>query len=207
MTSIEISSGLETVITACVHYRFHWMGDHWKQEIAGVGDCSSIPRVWSVEGAISYDATSTVASPPYHQIEIKKVSPQVTVARLEGRSHPHHYSASFTFEERPNEVVVEVEVEDRGGHEGEAPRVTYLIESSSGHREREGPATITWPHPDTKLIFEAEAPARVEANEAGLGTIRLKAIGTHDPSSEVQTLRYRWKWTTKPGHQIWDREV
>ena len=207
MPTIEASSGVETVITSFVHYGFRWMGDHWKQEIACFGDCEAIPRIWSVEGAIGHEPSARDASPPYRTIAVKPATPAVAVARLEGRSGSHQYRASFSFQERPDGVLVEVEVEGRGAPAGEAPMATYLVESSDGHLERQGTATITWPYPDATLVFEAEAPARVEAHEAGLGTIRLKAIAPHDPSSEVQALRYRWRWITRPGRQIWDREA
>lgn len=207
MSLIEMSSGIGTVITTHIHYRFVWMGDHWKQEIEGVGDGSALPKIWSVEGPISHEGPSRNASPTFQTLDIKKREDGVAVARLGGRSGGHRSSASIAFEERPNEVDVAVEVAERGDRPGEAPMVTYLIDSSSAHLEREGPAAITWPHPNTRLLFEAEAPAHVEILEAGHGTIRLKAIAEHDPSSEVQTLRYRWKWITTPGHQIWDREV
>jgi hypothetical protein len=221
MSWIEMSSGTETIITAQVHYGFHWMADHWKQEIVGVGACQSIPRVWSVEGPVSQAAPPswlsedlasqgsppTTASPAYQKLDARKDSDSVTIARLAGHWGARQSSATFTFREQTNEVVVDVEVEQHGGQPGEMPMATYLVESSSGHLERQGSATITWPHPDTRLVFEAEAPTRVEAHEAGIGTIRLRAIAPHDPSSEFQTLRYRWRWITKPGRQIWDREV
>ena len=209
MSAIEISSGVQTVITPQVHYRFHWMGDHWKQEIDCGGGCEAIPQIWSIEGQVAHDGHIAVASPAYEKLDLEQISPMIVVARLDGQAGPRRASASFTIEERPDEVVVDVEMKVRGAGAapGEAPMATYLIESSSGHLERAGAATITWPNPRTTLVFEAEAPARVEANEAGMGTIRLKALAPHDPSAEVQTLRYRWRLTSQPGHQIWDREV
>ena len=207
MSDIVISSGLETVITPCLHYHFHWMGDHWKQEIVSAGGCQAIPQIWSVEGLISHRARLEPASPAYQRLEIKKESPVVTVAHLHGQAGSNHYSGVFTFEERPDEVVVDVEVVDRRAEPGKMLAATYLIQSSPGLLQPGEAATITWPNPETRLVFEAEPPARVEANEAGMGTIRLRALAEPDPSSDVQTLRYRWRWITVPGHQIWDRDV
>jgi hypothetical protein len=207
MSEIESSSGSEMVITPHLHYRFHWKEDHWKQDIVSVGDCQAIPRIWSTEGEIAQGGHSMPASPFYQQLAMEQVSPMVTVSRLEGRSGAHHYSARFTIEERSDGVVVDVEVTAQGAGSTHALVATYLIESSSGLLDRGDAATITWTNPETRLHFEADPPSRVQADEAGMGTIRLKALAPPDPSSEVQSLRYRWTWTTTPGHQIWDREV
>jgi hypothetical protein len=207
MSEIEITSGLETVLTSLIHYGFRWMGGHWKQEIVGVGGSQAIPKIWSTEGVITRDGHLMPASPAYQRIEIKQASPEVAVAHLEGRSAPLRHSAVFTFEERPEEVVVDVEVKVQGSGPDEIPHATYLIESSDGNLEQDDAVTISWPNPDTKLVFEAGPGSRVEAHEAGMGTIRLQALAPHDSSAEVQTLRYRWRWISKPGHQIWDREV
>ncbi len=206
MSEIEISSGLKSVITSLGHYRFHWMGDRWKQEIVSDGACEAIPNIWSVEGQVALDGHLAVASPAYERLDLERVGPNV-VARLDGVEGSRHASATFTFEERPDEVVVDVEVNVRGAEPGEAPIATYLIESSAGHLERGEAATITWTNPPTTLVFEADAPSKVEANEAGMGTIRLKALAPLDPSADAQTLRYRWRWISHPSHQIWDREV
>jgi hypothetical protein len=207
MSAIEVSSGLQAVITPHGHYRFHWMGDHWKQEIACDGGCEAIPRIWSIEGQTTHDGHLATASPTFERLNLKQVGPQEIVARLEGHVDSRRASAVFTFEEQPEGVVVNVEVKVQGAEPGEEPIATYLIESSDGQLERGEAVTITWSNPETTLVFEAEPPSRVEAHEAGMGTIRLKALGSRDPATEVQTLRYRWKWNTKPWHQIWDREV
>src|SRR5947209_80203 len=110
MSKIEISSGLETIITPCFHYRFHWMGDHWKQEIVSAGGCQAIPKIWSIEGLISDDAPLRPASPAFQRLVIEQEYQGLTVARLDGRSGPHRYSGTFTFEENPEGVVIDVEV-------------------------------------------------------------------------------------------------
>jgi hypothetical protein len=207
MAQIEISSGLETIITPSLHYRFHWMGDHWKQEILSAGGCQAIPQIWSIEGLISHQARLEPASPAYQRLAIAQESPVVTVARLQGQGGPDHYSGVFTFEERENEVVIDVQVEDRCDEPGKVLVATYLLEASPARLQPGESATITWQNPETRLVFEAEPPARVEAHEAGMGTIRLRALAQADPSSGSLTLRYRWRWISVPGRQIWDREV
>jgi hypothetical protein len=207
MSHIEISSGLETIITPCFHYQFHWMGDHWKQEIVSVGGCQAIPQIWSIEGLISHHARLEPASPAYQRLVITKESPIVTVAHLHGQAGPDNYSGVFTFEERPDEVVINVKVKDHCTKPGKMLAATYLVQSSPGRLRPGESATITWHNPETRLVLEAEPPARVEAHEAGMGTIRLRALAEPDPSSEIHTLRYRWRWITVPGHQIWDRDV
>jgi len=207
MSKIEISSGSETIITPCFHFRFHWMGDHWKQEIVSVGGCQAIPRIWSIEGLISHDGPLMPASPSFQRLFIDQDQPGLTVAHLEGRSGRHLYSGKFTFEEMFGGVILDIEVSDRYAEAGHPLIATYLIESSVGHLQLDEAATITWPNPETRLFFEAEPPARVEAHEAGMGTIRLKALNEYEPTANVRTLRYRWEWITVPGHQIWDRDV
>ncbi len=207
MPTIETSSGLQTIITSCFHYQFHWMGDHWKQEIVSVGGCQAIPKIWSIEGLISHDAGLRPASPAYQRLIIEQDPADVIVAHLDGQSGSHHYAASFRFEEQPEGVVVAVEVEDRCADADQPLTATYLIESSAGHLIQGEAATITWPHPEARLVFEAEPPAVVEANEAGMGTIRLRALAGPDLGADVHTLRYRWSWITVPANQIWNRDI
>ena len=207
MATIERSSGVQSVITPHVHYRFHWMGDRWKQEIACGGGCGAIPKIWSVEGAVAGEGGPTPASPTFDRLELEQAGPRVVHARLSGASGKLRSSAVFSFEERDDEVVVDVEVDVRGVGPGESPIATYLIESSAGRLAKGEAASIRWTNPDTSLVFEAHAPARVVADEAGMGTIRLKAESPRDPSAGSHALHYRWRWTSRPGHQIWDREA
>jgi hypothetical protein len=207
MSEFGVSSGLETVITPSFHYRFHWMGDHWRQEIVSAGGCQAIPQIWSIQGLVSHHARLEPASPVYQQIEITKESPAVSVAHLHGMAGPDNYAGMFAFEEHPDEIVVDVEVTDRCTKPGTMLAATYLVQSSSGRLETGESAAITWLNPEARLVFEAEPPGRVEANEAGMGTIRLRALAEPDPSGETCSLHYRWRWISVPGRQIWDREV
>jgi len=206
MPKIETSSGLQTIITSCFHYQFRWMADHWKQEIVSVGGCQVIPRIWSIEGLISHDGGLRPASPAFQRLNIEQGQADVAVAHLDGQSGSHHYAASYHFEEHPEGVVVAIDVEDRCPEADQPLTATYLIESSVGHLVQDEAATITWPHPETRLVFEAGPPALVEAHEAGMGTIRLRALASPDPGADIHTLRYRWSWITVPSHQIWDRD-
>jgi hypothetical protein len=209
MSKIEISSGLETVITPCFHFHFHWMGDHWKQHIVSVGGCEAIPKIWSIEGLISHDTSLRQASPAFQRLSIKQDTTGLTVASLHGRSGPHHYSGTFSFEEREEEVAIDVDVNETCTESSQLLSATYLIESSGGHLHLDGEnaVTITWSNPETQLRFEAEPPFRVHAQEAGMGTIRLIALSEPDSTEQDRTLRYRWRWIATPGHQLWDREV
>jgi len=207
MIAIEISSGVETVITPFVNYRFLWMGDHWKQEIVSRGGCQAIPRIWSVEHRPTYDDSENLGSPLYQRLKILEEQPGRAVAHLEGHSGPHAYSASYTFEERGEELVIDFDVTEKSHHSSQPITATYLIESSAGRLHCDLAATISWPHPESRLVFEVEPPAKVEANEAGMGTIRLKAVLVPDPSTDVHRFHYRMRWITSPGHQIWDRDV
>ena len=156
MPTIEHSSGLQAVITAHGHYRFHWMGDHWKQEISCGGGCEAIPQIWSIEGQIAQDGHLATASPTYEKLVLEESESDTVVARLNGSAGSHHYSARFTFTEKPDEVIVdaEVRVQVEGAETDAIPVATYLIESSSGVLEAADTATITWSNPETKLIFE-----------------------------------------------------
>jgi hypothetical protein len=126
---------------------------------------------------------------------------------LDGQSGRQHFSASFSVEETDEEVVIEVEVADHSLDPLEFLAATYLIESSSGILESDQVATITWINPTSRLIFEADRPARIETHEAGIGTIRFRAITALDPSLQTLSLRYRWRWIMKAAKQIWNREA
>ncbi len=204
MTKVESGSGLESILTPNVHYHFHWMGDHWKQEITSVGECQSIPKIWSIEGLVS---DSVHASPTFQHLRIDQEIQGLTIARLDGCAGSHQFSGRFSLTERPDEVVMDVELSDRSNGTGVPLSATYLIESSGGHLVRAESATISWLIPEARLVFEADPPCRIESHEAGLGTIRLTAVAGTDPSTSLQTLRFRWKWMIKHSHQIWDREL
>ena len=207
MSMIERSSGVQTVITSLVEYKFHWMGDRWKQEVACAGSCAAIPRIWSVEGEVAQDGRLAWASPIFDKVDLEDAGPKIVHARLTGVAGKLRVAAAFSFEERESEVIVDAEIKAEGSGPGEVPMATYLIESSAGKLRKGESASITWTNPETTLTFEAEPPARVVADEAGQGTIRLKAIAPRDHPVESHSLRYRWRWTSRPGHQIWDREV
>jgi hypothetical protein len=204
MSKVEKGSGLESIHTPHVHYQFHWMGDHWKQEIISVGECQSIPKIWSIEGLVS---ESNHASPTFQHLRFDKEIQELTVARLDGCSGSHQFSGKFSLAERQDEVVMDVELNDRSGEDGLPLTATYLIESSGGHLARSESATMTWLIPEARLIFEADPPGRIESQEGGQGSIRLTAIAGTDTRTSLQTLRFRWKWMIKHSHQIWDREV
>ncbi len=204
MSKVESSSGLESILTPHVQYRFHWIGDHWKQEITSVGECQSIPKIWSIEGLVS---ESMHASPTFQHLRIDEESQGRRIARLDGNSGSHQFSGTLSLTEGRDEVVMDVELNDRSDEFGVPLTATYLIESSGGHLVRTESATITWLIPEARLVFEADPPCRIESHEAGLGSIRLTALAGTDPSTSTQTLRFRWKWMIKHSHQIWDREV
>ena len=207
MARIESASGIESIITSSLHFRFRWMGDHWKQEIVSVGGCQAIPRIWSIEGLESQNNALRPASPTFQRLLVDQVHAGLIVAHLEGRLGPHQYSGEFRFEETPEGVGIEMEAGDRCSEPGRPLMASYLIESSLAHLHLDEAATITWPNPETRLRFEADPPAWVEAHESGMGTIRLKALNETEPTAAERKLRYRWKWITVPGHQLWDREV
>ena len=188
MIKIELSSGLEAVVTPHVSYRFLWMGDHWKQEIVSCGGCQAIPRIWSVEQRPTQDLTENLGSPLYQTLSIGQEHPGIAMAHLVGQSGPHHYTATYRFEERPEEFLVDVEVTDKCLHATLPITATYLIESSQGWLDCGETATITWHNPESCLVFEAEPPAKVEANESGMGTIRLKAVITPAALAESTIL-------------------
>ena len=208
MSMIDVSSTVQAIATPFGEYRFHWTGDHWKQEIDCVGDCSSIPKIWSVEGQQVIGGRRLLAGPSFQHVHLSEAGPKIVVARLDGREGVHTYNAAFRCEERAEEFVVVVEVKVQGAAADELTPVTYLVESSDGVLKVEAQAaTLTWPNPETTLVFEVEAPAVLDAKEDGLGTIQLRASTPPGPVGEVRTIRYRWRLRTKPGKQIWDRQA
>ncbi len=205
MLEVEASSGVEAIITPCIRLQFSWMGEHWKHELISDGGCQAIPRIWSVEGQIKHQAPGETASPAFERIRMTRDRPGVAVAHLSGRSDQHRIEGVFTVEEEPDGVVIDVAVTHTPAEAGRTFSVTYLVEASDGELRVDESASIVFHHPETRLVFEAVAPTRVEAQEAGMGTIRLKAISEPDSATESHTFRYRWRWVQRPGHQIWDR--
>jgi hypothetical protein len=204
MLEIEVSSGHEAIIAPCLQLRFEWREDHWKHEMVSTGLSAAIPRVWSLDGGFERDSTR-VGGPVYQQLHVRPDPSGVVRALLVGQSGPHHFSAAFTIEETTDGVVVDVDVADRCRSPVEALGATYLIEASEGEMAHSaGSATLSWHHPESRLVFEAEPPARIVAEEASFGTIRLQALAAIDPSEQTHRFRYRWRWSNSPGRQLWD---
>ena len=207
MVEIELSSDRETIISHCLLLRFLWSEDHWRHELVSSGGCSPIPRIWSVGAVPRPHDPARIRSPFYERLSAEVTPSGSALARLSGRREPHHFSATFNLEERPEEVVVDVEVSDRHVNRTDELAATYLIDASDGILEVGDSVTIAWHHPECRLVFEAEPPGRVTAQEAGMGTIRLQASTPSSPSTPTHQLRYRWKWNTMPSRRIWDREA
>ncbi len=207
MVTTETSSEVTAIITPCVTLQFSWSGDRWKHEMISAGGCESIPRIWSVEMASTVDETAHCSGPIYEHLKARVDEAGIGRAILDGQGGSQHFTASFSVEERSEEVVIEVAVTDHSIDPIASLDATYLIESSSGILDSTQGAMITWNIPASRLIFEAERPATIETQEAGIGTIRCRAIAPCKPSSETVSLRYRWKWIMQPTKQIWNRQA
>lgn len=207
MAEIEVSSDQETIITHCLRVRFLWFEDHWKHELVSSGGCSPIPRIWSVGAVPRPEDPAHIRSPFYQKLAAEIGPTGAARASLSGHQGPHHFSATFEVEERPEEVVVEVEVDDRHVVPADELAATYLVQASDGVLEKGEAVTITWHHPECRLDFEAEPPGRVTAHEAGMGTIRLQASAPPGLWSPSHRLKYRWRWVSIPSHQVWDRDA
>ena len=57
------------------------------------------------------------------------------------------------------------------------------------------------------MIFEADAPGRHAAEEAGHGAVRLQALAHTKPGEHTHRWRYRWRWVNDPHPDVWDRNV
>jgi hypothetical protein len=205
MVEIEQSSGYEAILTSCLELRFVWMSDHWKHEFVSTGQYSANPRVWSLEGGHALDDPTRVSGPMYQQLDVNRDPSGIVRALLIGQAGPHHFSASFTVEEEPDGVAILVDVADRCSSKVEALAATYLIDSSEAELQNsDGPTTLTWRNPNSRLVFEAESPARVAATESIHGSIRIQALAAIDPSEKTHRFRYSWRWHNSPGRQIWD---
>jgi hypothetical protein len=207
MIDIEVSGNVERIVAPCLKLRFEWMADHWKHELVSTGSCASIPRIWSLEGGHDLDDPTRVNGPIYQQLNIKRDSDEVVHALLVGQAGPHHFSSSFTVREIEDGVEIDVDLADRCRSPVESLAVTYLIEASDADLladDRDGSASLSWRHPESRLEFAAEAPAVVASREATKGTIRFQAIAALKPGDQTHRLRYSWRWTHKVGRQIWD---
>jgi len=208
MPEIEMSSGRVVIFSPCLQIRFFWVTDHWKHEFISDEGCRSIPRIWSVEGISHHEGQKGSSGPLYQHLDARVEPYGVALATLSGRSGPHHFQTTFAVEEGHDGVVINVAVADHCGGPIEDLAVTFLIEASAGKLvAADNRATVDWHHPDCRLVFEADPPAKVSASEAGLGTIRLRAHASPDPSENDRRFHYRWRWISHPARQIWDREA
>ena len=222
----ESSSGLETIITSCFQLRFSWHEDRWRHEIVSTGPAESLPRVSAVEAFTDRDEHHRVVSPTYQQIHLEEDrARQIVRAFLVGQAGPHHFSAVFEAAERPHGAVIDVDAADRCRTPVEYLAATYLVEPSSGawtsetHAQSDpdsvfDPAVaartaivLTCEYPHSRLVFEADAPGRHIAEEAGHGSVHLQALARTHPVEQTHRFRYRWRWVNDPTPSIWDHNA
>lgn len=224
MVTFQSSSGAETILASCFELRFRWYEDRWRHEIISTAQAESLPRISAVEAITDLEAHTRVVSPTYQQIHLEQdKAKKVVRAFLVGQSGPHHFSAVFEVANRPHGTVIDVDVADRCLLPVEYLAATYTIEPTSGTWTTEAhtqsdPDAITDPavaarsaivltceHPHSRLIFEADAPARHAAEEAGHGSVRVQALAQPRASDQTHRFRYRWRWVNDPHPGIWDR--
>ena len=223
MVTHETSSGAETIIASCFQLRFWWHEDRWRHEVVSTGPAGSLPRFHAVEMAADHDEPRRVVGPAYQQIHLEEDRKAGVVrAFLVGQSGPHHFSAAFEVAERPHGAVIDVDVADRCRAPVEYLAATYLVEPTAGAYSSEDHArsdpdaaddpavaaraaiVLTCDHPHSRLIFEADAPGRHLAEEAGHGAVRLQALAHVADAALTHRFRYRWRWVTDPRPSIWD---
>jgi len=226
MVVFESSSSTETILTSCFELRFSWHEDRWKHEIVSTMQAQSLPRIASLEATTDIADQTRVVSPTYQQIHLEQDKAKGTVrAFLVGQSGPHHFSAAFKVEERPHGAVIDVDVADRCLSPVDYLAATYTVELSTGTWTSESHVTsdpdaatdpavaartalvLTCEHPHSRLIFEADAPARHSADEFGHGVVRIQALSHLLESNQTHRFRYRWRWVNDPNPGLWDRSV
>ena len=219
MVTFQSSSGAETIVASCCELRFWWHQDRWKHEVVSTAQAESLPRLSAVEAVADLAEHARVVSPTYQQIHLEEdKGKKVVRAFLVGQSGPHHFSAAFEVEDRPHGAVIDVDVADRCLSPVEYLAATYAIEPSSGTWTTEAPTqadavdvrsaiVLTCEHPHSRLIFEADAPARHAVEEAGHGSVRVQALAQLRPSDRTHRFRYRWRWVNDPHPGLWDRNA
>lgn len=207
MIQLDFVSVCQSIRTNCLELRFEWNGDRWTHHILSTGESSSVPRIWSFESGHIETDHSRVPGPVYQQLHLDQDARGNGRGLLVGQAGPHHFSGAFLVSEQEHGTTIDVDVADRCSAPIEALAATYLIEASAAHLAAGEVNSLEWHHPETRVIFEPEAPTTVAAHESGQGSIRFQALARLDPSLQTQRFRYRWIWTHPAAHPIWGRYV
>jgi hypothetical protein len=119
---------------------------------------------------------------------------------LTGTLFKHHFSAAISLghdSDRPDGMVLDVDVADRCRSSVESLAATYTVKLDSGKLASAGPDAIAWDPVGAglgRLEIEAVAPSRLVLAEAGRSAMRVQVLAAIQPGSFTHRLHYRWRW-------------
>jgi hypothetical protein len=144
-----------------------------------------------------------IVSPVYQEIH-RHESPrdEALCLLLTGTLFKHHFSAvvSLTTDpDRPDGLMLDVDVADRCRAPVENLAATYTVRLDSGALADAGPRAILWDKSGPgagRLELDAVAPSTLALAEAGRTATRVQILAAIQPGSYTHRLHYRWRWTS-----------
>ena len=176
-------------------------GARWTHRL----EFDGIEVVLAEENDSDRDDPARVVSPVYQEVQHHKLLNWPGLCGLlTGQLAQHHFSAAvklFRDVERPDRLVVDIDVADRCRAPVESLAATYLVRLDSGALADASPRMIAWnPFSPSRarLEVEVEPPSVLALAEAGRHATRVQALAAIQPGTFTHRLRYRWFWTSVP---------
>ncbi len=195
MTELVTDGDRRVLSTGSLRLVFDWTGDRWAHSLeARSGDDSTALLARTIEGDPDRDDPTRVVSPAYQQLEFQADGPR-WLALLVGQSGPHHFSAVFAVEARPDSSLVTIDVADRCRKPVEALACTYQVEAPVEDLADADPRSMSWETEGGRLTFAAEAPAQVGTAEAGRRGTTAQVLAGLMADGPTRRCLYSWSWT------------
>jgi len=178
------------------------IGDRWTHRLEHPGE-DEIEVARAVESDIERDSAVGVVSPVYQEIQRHERALEPGLCLLAtGRLFQHHFSAAVSLRidpDRPESLVLDVDVADRCRAPVESLAATYSVRFDSSALVDAGPRVITWDMEGRcpgRLELLADPPCTLAVAEAGRRASRVQVLAAIQPATFTYRLRYRWRWTS-----------
>ena len=178
-------------------------GAVWTHGLFVTGE-NEIEVVRAVESDPDRDHPGRVVSPVYQDVQRHQGVDGSSLCLLAtGTLYQHHFSAVITLgvdRDRPDGVVLEIDVADRCRRAVEILAATYTVRLDSGALAAAGPEAIAWDitrGTAGRLEIEAVAPSTLVLAEAGRSATRVQVLAALQPGSFTHRLHYRWRWASR----------
>jgi hypothetical protein len=152
------------------------------------------------------DDPRRVKSPVFQEIQRHESAPGAGLCLLlTGTLFFHHFSAVVSLgidPDRPDGVLLDVDVADRCRAPFEILAATYTVMLDSGSLVDAGPQSITWDRTGPcacRIELMAVAPSTLVLAEAGRSATRVQVMAAIQAGNFTHRLHYRWRWTSNSG--------